>query len=168
VSTSSHDFSEEKPDANKPESEAAQLPSSDEQVEDHAAETAHEAPSGMEDLPPEAQGDANGGPLGCCLGITVGLLLSLSIAVVSRLYPDLFVHILGEQLNTVTKMLMALVLFVGAIIFGVLGWRIGKHFYREYEPSPRYLRKMARLEERERAAARRKRRRRRTGTSISQ
>jgi hypothetical protein len=122
----------------------------------------------MEGLPPEAQGDANGGPLGCCLGITVGLLLSLSIAVVSRLYPDLFVHILGEHLNTVTKVLMALVLIVGAIIFGVLGWRIGKHFYREYEPSPRYLRKMAQLEERERALARRKRRRRRTGTSISQ
>src|SRR5579884_3011004 len=31
-------------------------------------------------LPPEAQGEVNGGPLGCCLGVTVGLLLSLSAA----------------------------------------------------------------------------------------
>src|SRR5215472_12080770 len=39
-------------------------------------------------LPPEAQGETNGGPLGCCLGVMMGLLLSLSLAIVSRLYAD--------------------------------------------------------------------------------
>src|SRR6185312_8469899 len=33
-------------------------------------------------LPPEAQGETNGGPLGCCLGITVGLLFSIFIGVI--------------------------------------------------------------------------------------
>src|SRR4051812_14890085 len=38
-------------------------------------------PTAENTLPPEAQGEANGGPLGCCLGIMVGLLLSLSLAI---------------------------------------------------------------------------------------
>src|SRR6476646_4273662 len=39
-------------------------------------------------LPPEAQGETNGGPLGCCFGVLVGLLLSLTVAILSRLYAD--------------------------------------------------------------------------------
>src|SRR5450755_3502038 len=33
-------------------------------------------------LPPEAQGETNGGPLGCCLGLTVGLMLSLFLGLI--------------------------------------------------------------------------------------
>ncbi len=121
----------------------------------------------MESLPPEAQGEANGGPLGCCLGITVGILLSLAIAVMSRIYPDLFINIFGQQLSIFTRILMIVVLIAGAIIFGTAGWRIGQRFYREYEPSPRYLRKMAELEERERKIARRHRRKRKAAQDIS-
>ena len=162
MSTSSHDFPlEENPDEHKQTSEEGEyLPPTIEAEEGETVEVVSSEPTSMEELPPEAQGETNGGPLGCCLGITVGILLSLVIAVISRIYPDLFVHILGEQLSIVTRVLMALILIVGAIIFGTLGWRIGKRFYREYEPSPRYVRKMALLEERERAIARRRRRRR--------
>jgi hypothetical protein len=148
VSTSP-DFPEEKPDS--PTSEPLPPP------EQPITENTTEAAPGLESLPPEAQGDTNGGPLGCCLGIMVGLLLSLSIAVVSRLYPDLFIQIFGEHLSIATKIIMILVLVAGSIIFGTVGWRSGRRFYREYEPSQRYLRKMAKLEQRERAYARRKR-----------
>jgi len=126
VSTSSHDFPlEENADEHKQaaKEEGEYLPPIDaaegETVEEASSEPA--APVGMEALPPEAQGETNGGPLGCCLGITVGILLSLVIAVISRVYPDLFVHILGEQLSIVTRVLMAVVLIAGAIIFGTLG-----------------------------------------------
>src|SRR5437899_4345076 len=60
-------------------------------------------------LPPEAQGEVDGGPLGCCLGTLVGLLLSLSLAIVSRLYADplgqLFQHNYG-LLGLIVRILM--------------------------------------------------------------
>ena len=140
-------------DANEQESGEEQRPPITEPVEE--AETT--LPSGIESLPPEAQGDANGGPLGCCLGITVGILLSLVIGIISRFYPDLFITVFGEHLSFATRTLMAVALIAGAIIFVILGWRIGKHFYREYDPSPRAVRKMAELERRQNEIERRRR-----------
>ncbi len=94
-------------------------------------------------LPPEAQGELNGGPLGCCLGVAVGLLLSLSVAILSRFYADP----LAQVLHGVTvRIVMAIVAIAGAIIFGYLGWKIGKRFYREYELSPRQAQRLERLE----------------------
>jgi hypothetical protein len=121
----------------------------------------------LEELPPEAQGEANGGPLGCCLGVMFGILLSLSVAIVSRVYPDLFVTIFGEHISIITRVLMVIVLIAGAIIFGGLGWRLGLRFYREYEPSPRYKRKMAALEARQQTIDRRRARRYKSGKKIS-
>ncbi len=46
--------------------------------------TVDEEISGEAQLPPEAQGETNGGPLGCCLGVTVGLLLSLTVAKIGK------------------------------------------------------------------------------------
>jgi hypothetical protein len=86
-------------------------------------------------LPPEAQGETNGGPLGCCLGTTIGLLLSVSIALLSRFYADSLWHLLGGALGIVTRILMALVAIVAVIICGYFGWRVGKHVYREYNSS---------------------------------
>jgi MFS family permease len=83
-------------------------------------------------LPPEAQGEVNGGPLGCCLGTTIGLLLSISIALLSRFYADPLAHLLGGALSIVTRILMVLVAIVGMFICGYFGWRIGKSVYREY------------------------------------
>src|SRR5437763_17177413 len=50
-------------------------------------------------LPPEAQGETNGGPLGCCLGVTVGLLLSLTLAILGRLYADPLAQVFPRTLS---------------------------------------------------------------------
>jgi hypothetical protein len=86
-------------------------------------------------LPPEAQGEVNGGPLGCCLGTTIGLLLCISIALLSRFYADPLVSLLGgaRTLGIVTRILMVLVAIVAVFICGYFGWRIGKSVYREYD-----------------------------------
>jgi hypothetical protein len=84
-------------------------------------------------LPPEAQGDTHGGPLGCCLGTTIGLLLSVSIALLSRFYADPLVHLLGGALSIVTRILMIFVAIVAVLVCGYFGWRIGKDVYREYD-----------------------------------
>jgi len=112
------------------------------------------SPSPEELLPPEARGEANGGPLGCCLGIVVGLLLTallstgLSLALAN-----------GGTLSFATIP----VLFIGTVLGGYLGWRIGKRVYKEYELSPRQKRKLAqqqrRLEQMERKEMERKRKR---------
>src|SRR5947209_463146 len=112
------------------------------------------SPSPEELLPPEARGEANGGPLGCCLGIVVGLLLTallttgLSLALAN-----------GGALSFATIP----VLFIGTVLGGYLGWRIGKRVYKEYELSPRQKRKLAqqqrRLEQMERKEMERKRKR---------
>ncbi len=142
------------PREQEPQIPAAALP---EDVPVAEAETASEGseeldisptptlPSPEELLPPEAQGEANGGPLGCCLGIVVGLLLTallttgLSLALAN-----------GGTLSFATIP----VLFIGTVLGGYLGWRIGKRVYKEYELSPRQKRKLAqqqrRLEEMER------------------
>ncbi len=76
-------------------------------------------------LPPEAQGETNGGPLGCCLGSVVGvfltalLLLGLSILLSN-----------GGVLNIATLP----VFLLGTIAGGYFGWRIGKRVYKEYQP----------------------------------
>lgn len=76
-------------------------------------------------LPPEAQGEANGGPLGCCLGTIVGLFLTtLLILGLSILLSN------GGALSFATVP----VIVVGAIVGGYGGWRIGKRVYKEYEP----------------------------------
>ena len=80
-----------------------------------------------ETLPPEAQGEANGGPLGCCLGVVVGLFLTFClITLVSVLLHN------GGYLGAATIPTGV----IGGIIGGFLGWKIGKAIYHEYEISP--------------------------------
>lgn len=88
-------------------------------------------------LPPEAQGEANGGPLGCCLGTMIGLVLSLSLAILSRAYATSLGNILQGNywlLGLLVRILMGIMAFALAFLFGYAGWRLGKRFYREYEP----------------------------------
>jgi len=109
--------------------------------------TEEEQASDKIQLPPEAQGETNGGPLGCCLGVTVGLLLSLTIAVMSRLYADPLVHLFQGNLSIIVRIVMTIFAIVGAVICGYIGWKIGKRMYREYELSPRQQKKLAHLEQ---------------------
>jgi len=99
-------------------------------------------------LPPEAQGETNGGPLGCCLGVMVGLLLSLSVAVLSRFYADPLASVLHVGLSSIVRITMALVAVLAVMVCGYAGWKIGRRLYREYELSPRQVARLKRLEER--------------------
>ena len=115
--------------------------------------TAEEQPSAEEtpeaQLPPEAQGEVNGGPLGCCLGVTIGLLLSLTVAVLSRFYADPLAQVFHSSLSMTVRIVMSILAIAGAVLFGYVGWKIGKRLYREYELSPRQQRKLAHLEQRQ-------------------
>ena len=98
-------------------------------------------------LPPEARGDVNGGPLGCCFGISMGLVLSagiasLSIPVISHFFAD------RGWLALTTQILVIVLAIAGFFLLGYIGWKIGRRVFREYEPSPAQLRKMARLQQR--------------------
>jgi hypothetical protein len=109
----------------------------------HPGETGSEeqsAPSSSTseaELPLEAQGEVNGGPLGCCLGVTIGIVLSLTLAVFGRLYlANPLVPILHDPLLVLIllRIAMGILGLVAAILFGSLGWKLGKRFFREYEP----------------------------------
>src|SRR5712692_2254138 len=101
----------------------------------HAGEEAQAAPVTQEALPPEAQGEVNGGPLGCCLGVAIGLMVSLSIAVIGRLYANDLLPVLHSPLLVLIllRVAMGIVALAAAIICGYFGWKIGKRVYREYE-----------------------------------
>lgn len=106
-------------------------------------------------LPLEARGDVNGGPLGCCFGVSMGLLLgagiaSLSIPVISHFFAG------RGFLALLTQILVIVLVVVGFFLLGYLGWKIGRRVFREYEPSPAQIRKMARLEQRYGARSQRK------------
>ncbi len=106
-------------------------------------------------LPPKARGDVNGGPLGCCFGVSMGLLLSAGIASLS--IPVISHFFAGRGLLALlTQILVIILVVVGFFLLGYLGWRIGRRVFREYEPSPRQVRKMARLEQRYGARSQRK------------
>ncbi len=108
-------------------------------TEETPIETAMEPPPPEEALPPEAQGEANGGPLGCCLGVVVGLFLTFSlITLVSVLIHN------GGYLGIATIPTGA----IGGIIGGFLGWKIGKAIYHEYELSPERRKRLESLNRR--------------------
>ncbi|RAQ96431.1 hypothetical protein [Thermogemmatispora tikiterensis] len=115
-----------------------------------AGEAAASQPAPVEAATPEWE--TNGGPLGCCLGVTVGLLLSLCLPVAVRLVGSPLSDFFNGAL---LRVMMALAAVVAAIICGYFGWKVGRRLYREYELSPRQRR---RLEELERKYAQRQRR----------
>jgi hypothetical protein len=101
-------------------------------------------------LPPEAQGETHGGPLGCCLGTVAGLFLMAFLTT--------GIPLLLSQHSLFGTMALPLSL-VAAIFCGFLGWQIGKRVYREYELSPRQKRKLEAWEKRRTAQQTRKRQR---------
>jgi hypothetical protein len=109
--------------------------------------TAEEHPSAEAQLPREAQGETNGGPLGCCLGVTVGLLLSLTVAILSRFYADPLAQVFHSSLSITVRIVMSMVAIAGAALFGYVGWKIGKRLYQEYDLSPRQQQRLAHLEQ---------------------
>ncbi len=114
-----------------------------------------EASAPATQLPPEARGDVNGGPLGCCFGISMGLLLSAGIASLS--IPIINHFFAGRGLVAlVTQIVVIVLVIIGFFVLGYLSWKIGRRVFREYEPSAAQVRKMARLEQRYGARSQRK------------
>jgi len=87
-------------------------------------------------LPPEAQGETNGGPLGCCLGITVGILISVLLGVIGLgpFVASAMVSLIHTDAITNTRIATAFFALIGAILGAYFGWKIGKRLYREFEP----------------------------------
>src|SRR6266576_4465815 len=100
-------------------------------------------------LPPETQGETNGGPLGCCLGVTVGLLLSLTVAILSRWYADPLAQVFHGNLSITVRIVISIFAIAGAALCGYIGWKIGKRLYKEYELSPRQQKRLTHLEQRQ-------------------
>jgi hypothetical protein len=86
-------------------------------------------------LPPEARGETNGGPLGCCLGLTVGLMLSLFLGLIGFGHLTALAMAFFLHADAITNIRIATGFFgsIGAIVGGYIGWKIGKRVYREYE-----------------------------------
>ena len=86
-------------------------------------------------LPLEAQGETNGGPLGCCLGITIGLMFGLLVGLIG--FANFGSAILSNAFHgdPLTYVRIATAIFggIGVILGGPIGWRIGKRVYREYD-----------------------------------
>ncbi len=114
------------------------------------------SPTSEAELPPEAQGEVNGGPLGCCLGLTIGLVLSLTLAVFGRLY---LANPLAATLHNpllvlvLLRIAMGILALVAAILCGYFGWKLGKRFFREYEPPVIPVRSPRQKQRRRRARA---------------
>jgi hypothetical protein len=152
VSIPSDSFSSENEQNIQPDNQRVPLDAREEapgvaETEPEVVAQANEtAPTPEPMLPPEAQGEANGGPLGCCLGVVVGLLLTFFvITIISVTIQN------GGYLGAAT----APIGILGGIVGGFLGWKVGKAIYHEYELSPE---RRAKLERKEREwRARRKR-----------
>ena len=122
------------------------LPSVDEQFVNRPFSEAEEQESAEQDgqetlvspealLPPEAQGETNGGPLGCCLGMTVGIMLSLLLGLigVGHLIMIPLLSIIHTDAITNIRIATGIFGFIGAVLGGYFGWKIGKRVYREYD-----------------------------------
>ncbi len=88
-------------------------------------------PSALEEWP------THGGYLGCLMAIIFGCLLSgfLGSELIS------FVHYTTRGPAAIFITLAVLVMIAGIILFGRLGWWLGRRFYREYPASARGRRK---------------------------
>ncbi len=127
--------------------ETAESLEASQELQSGEQEAVEESDAAKTQLPQEALGETNGGPLGCCLGVTVGLLLSLTIAILSRLYADPLAQVFQGNLAISVRIVMSIFALGGAVICGYIGWKIGKHAYREYELSPRQQQRLAHLEQ---------------------
>ena len=133
------DFAASSPIDQSEENERTQATDSAVSPTDEAPTTEEKtlAPANEEALPPEARGETNGGPLGCCLGVMIGLLLSgASLSFFLTLFSHAFSNLQGFYglLGLLARILMGILALALAILFAIIGWRLGRRFFREYEP----------------------------------
>ncbi|HCF86184.1 MAG TPA: hypothetical protein DEV72_13395, partial [Ktedonobacter sp.] len=84
----------------------------------------------------EAQYETNGGPLGCCMGVVVGILLCILCGVIGfgRVTANIIVFLVHVDPATNIRIATAFFTLVGAVLGGYVGWKVGKRLYREYDP----------------------------------
>lgn len=101
------------------------------------AEPQDEMPNATNDpegaIPPGEEWMTHGGYLGCLIAITFGCLLASFVA--SPLVRGLSLAKQGTAIGFVVGAIILMLL--GIIIFGRMGWWIGKRVYREYPESRR-------------------------------
>ena len=83
-----------------------------------------------------AQYETNGGPLGCCLGMVVGILFSLLLGLMGlgQVTANVIGFLVHVDVATTIRIATAFFTLFGAVLGGYFGWRVGKRLYREYEP----------------------------------
>ena len=123
------------------------------------AEPPSDAPEPEIVLPTMAQYETNGGPLGCCMGIVVGILISLLFGVIGfgRVTANVIIFLVHVDPATNIRIATALFTVIGIVLGGYIGWKVGKRLYREYELSPKRQQKLERLEKRQVQRLQRKR-----------
>jgi uncharacterized protein YcfJ len=101
------------------------------------------------ELPPEARGEMNGGPLGCCMGMTIGILVCFAIGLVGlgQVTANILVALIHADALTDIRVATGFFTVIGAVVGGFVGWKIGKRIYREYDMSARQQERLARLNE---------------------
>lgn len=105
-----------------------------------ATEAPHdEAPTGdaPKAAPPEDEWPTHGGYLGCLLAVMFGCLLAGFFAspLVQGAYRS--GHGAGVGYGPVLNIAAIIIMVIGLIIFGRIGWWVGKRIYREYPASTR-------------------------------
>jgi hypothetical protein len=87
-------------------------------------------------VPPIAVYETNGGPLGCCLGAVVGILISLLLGLIGfgHVTANVIVFLIHVDAATNIRVATAFFSLLGAALGGYVGWKVGKRLYREYEP----------------------------------
>ena len=63
----------------------------------------------------------------------IGLLLSISVVIISRFYADSLAQVFSGNLNLIVRIAMLLIAIIAMFICGYFGWKIGKKAYREYD-----------------------------------
>ena len=83
-----------------------------------------------------AQYETNGGPLGCCLGMVVGILFSLLLGLIGlgQVTANVIGFLVHVDVATTIRIATAFFTLFGVVLGGYFGWKIGKKLYREYEP----------------------------------
>ena len=83
-----------------------------------------------------AQYETNGGPLGCCLGMVVGILFTLLLGLIGfgQITANVIGFLVHVDVATTIRIATAFFTLFGAVLGGYFGWRVGKRLYREYEP----------------------------------
>jgi type IV secretory pathway TrbD component len=117
---------------------------SEEPTSQHPAPQDAESPGEEIRVPDDGLGEwpTHGGPLGCLLSTLFGFILAGFVS--ASLFGGAFSTHNVVKSGFIVAAIVVLVAIV--IVFGIVGWGIGKLVYREYAPSKRQIRYAERMQ----------------------